>query len=151
MTSGLVYQKKCCKSKRFPVRRSWQCWRRRTRPRRRSWRKLLPWMGGLQRGRAGGCNVMRRPQVAAQSSNNQLSISTSIWLLLRTLCSFSPQNGSSSTWRWIQCSILRKEQLRTLRLELAKKQRMVSQHQLIGNIALTFQIDKTKKRKDSTL
>ena len=23
-------------------------------------------MGGLQRGRAGGCNVMRRPQVAAE-------------------------------------------------------------------------------------
>ena len=48
----------------------------------------------------------------------------------------------------MQCSIFRKEQLRTLRLELAKKQRMVSQHQLIENIALTFQIDKTKKRKD---
>ena len=66
MTSGLMYQKKRCKSKRFPVRRSWRCWRRRTRPRGRSWRRLPPWMGGLQRGRAGGCSVMRRPQVAAE-------------------------------------------------------------------------------------
>ena len=51
----------------------------------------------------------------------------------------------------MQCSIFRKEQLRTLRLELAKKQRMVSQHQLIENIALTFQIHKTEQAKKKSL
>ena len=92
-------------------------------------------MGGLQRGRAGGCNVMRRPQVAAEFKESTFNFNFNLTFAKDSLLIQSSK-----------CSIFRKEQLRTLRLELAKKQRMVSQHQLIENIALTFRIDKTKKK-----
>ena len=46
-------------------------------------------MGGLQRGRAGGCSVMRRPQVAAEFKESTFNFNFN--LTFAEDSSFSPQ------------------------------------------------------------